>query len=78
VLAFPPIIAPVKAALLPLSGKDEFMPVLAQIARALTQLGVSQKPDTSGASIGRRYARADEIGAPHTHTHIHGQRQTED
>ena len=34
------------------------------LAEALTKLNISHKIDTSGAAIGRRYARTDQIAIP--------------
>ena len=64
ILAFPRDIAPVQAAVLPLLENDE---ALVKEARALYGMLVNEGftviYDDSG-SIGRRYARADEIGVP--------------
>jgi glycyl-tRNA synthetase len=63
VLRFHPRIAPVKAAVLPLVGKDEGLvgkarPLYEDLRRAM-----SAEYDDS-ASIGKRYRRQDEIGTP--------------
>jgi len=60
----PPLIAPYKCVILPLSGNDEFKPFVKQISALLTQAGISHKTDTSSGSIGRRYSRSDEIAIP--------------
>ncbi|CAJ1082113.1 glycine--tRNA ligase-like [Xyrichtys novacula] len=60
--SFPAPVAPYKCAILPLSQKPEFVPFVQQLSEALTRNGVSHKVDDSSGSIGRRYARADEIG----------------
>eukprot|EP00730_Choanoeca_flexa_P018170 TRINITY_DN8819_c0_g1_i3.p1 TRINITY_DN8819_c0_g1~~TRINITY_DN8819_c0_g1_i3.p1 ORF type:complete len:713 (+),score=255.52 TRINITY_DN8819_c0_g1_i3:125-2140(+) len=57
-------IAPVKCSLLPLSNNTEFEPFLDEIASLLSRAGVSVRRDDSSASIGKRYARTDEIGIP--------------
>jgi len=63
VLRFPPAIAPVKAAVLPLQKKGN-LPVIAQeLATALRARGIATEYDES-ASIGKRYRRQDEIGTP--------------
>ncbi|KAF9202343.1 Glycine--tRNA ligase 1, mitochondrial [Haplosporangium sp. Z 27] len=64
VLAFPPVVAPTKCLLVPLSTNAAFAPVLQQVSAKLRLNGVSSKIDDSGASIGRRYARNDELGTP--------------
>eukprot|EP00300_Choanocystis_sp_HF-7_P036921 c52875_g1_i1.p2 GENE.c52875_g1_i1~~c52875_g1_i1.p2 ORF type:complete len:681 (-),score=163.66 c52875_g1_i1:25-2067(-) len=64
VLSFPLCIAPIKVAVLPLSNKDTFTPMIDRIRSALGDYGIEHKVDASGAMLGRRYARADEIGIP--------------
>ena len=63
-LSLPPIIAPIKCSVLPLSGNEEFKPFINKISNLLTQNEISHKVDQSGGSIGRRYARTDEIAIP--------------
>ncbi|XP_078050667.1 glycine--tRNA ligase isoform X2 [Augochlora pura] len=60
----PPVVAPLKCSVLPLSGNDEFVPFVKQLSQNLTKLDVSHKVDDSSGSIGRRYARTDEIAIP--------------
>ncbi|KAF9111211.1 Glycine--tRNA ligase 1, mitochondrial [Mortierella sp. AM989] len=64
VLSFPPVVAPTKCLLVPLSTNEAFTPVLQKVSAQLRRNGVSSKIDDSGASIGRRYARNDELGTP--------------
>jgi len=64
VLSFPPVVAPTKCLLVPLSTNEAFIPVLNKVSAQLRRSGVSSKVDDSGASIGRRYARNDELGTP--------------
>lgn len=63
-LSLPPIIAPYKCSVLPLSRNQEFMPFVKQISDGLTKLRVSHRVDISGTAIGRRYARTDQIAIP--------------
>lgn len=63
-LAFKPIVAPIKVSVLPLMAKPELIEPIAAISSLLVQRGLSTKVDDSGATIGRRYARMDEIGVP--------------
>lgn len=63
-LRLPPLIAPVKVSLLPLSNQDEFQPFLKALAAAMSREGVSFRLDDSSTGIGRRYARTDEIAIP--------------
>ena len=63
-LSFPAAVAPIKALVLPISSSRDFTPFLSQITNALRERGVSNRLDDSSASIGRRYARNDELGTP--------------
>lgn len=62
--SLPPIIAPLKCSVLPLSGNDDFVPFVKELSQNLTKADVSHKVDDSSGSIGRRYARTDEISIP--------------
>ncbi|EZG83326.1 glycyl-tRNA synthetase [Gregarina niphandrodes] len=63
-LALSPLIAPFKVAILPISNQPSFTPILDNIRSGCLQHGLSCKVDASGASIGKRYARTDELGIP--------------
>lgn len=60
----PQSIAPVKCSILRLSNKPAFMPFLETIGTGLSKSGISYRMDDSSVSIGRRYARTDEISIP--------------
>ncbi|KAM3860620.1 glycine--tRNA ligase-like [Diretmus argenteus] len=60
--SFPAPVAPYKCSVLPLSQNQEFTPFVRGLSEAMTKNGVSHKVDDSSGSIGRRYARTDEIG----------------
>lgn len=64
-LSIPAIIAPVKCSILPLISSDELSPFVDQLRRLLTDVNISHKVDDAGQTIGRRYARTDEIGIPY-------------
>ncbi len=64
VLSFPPTVAPTKVLLVPLSGHADFKPFLKKLTARLRRIGVSNNVDDSSASIGKRYARNDELGTP--------------
>lgn len=68
VLSFPTVVAPFKCCLLPLSGNAAFEPLVRKYSRELRKAGVSLRTDDSKASIGRRYARNDELGIPYAIT----------
>eukprot|EP00826_Nyctotherus_ovalis_P004168 TRINITY_DN10872_c0_g1_i1.p1 TRINITY_DN10872_c0_g1~~TRINITY_DN10872_c0_g1_i1.p1 ORF type:complete len:610 (-),score=162.44 TRINITY_DN10872_c0_g1_i1:146-1975(-) len=62
---FPPVIAPVKCSVLPLIPNDQkLLDKVVRIKALLNANGISSKVDDSGNTIGRRYARTDEIGIP--------------
>ncbi len=63
VLKLVPKIAPVKAGVFPLMPKDSLDSITIEILKKLRESGINSYYDDSG-SIGRRYARADEIGVP--------------
>jgi glycyl-tRNA synthetase len=50
--------------IVPISGREEFQPFIQQLKRDLRRLDISSQSDESSNSIGRRYARNDEIGIP--------------
>ena len=61
---FPPAVAPYKVSILPLIANAEFLKFVEPIRKVLVQNGISYKIDETSDSIGRRYARTDEIGIP--------------
>ena len=63
-LRLAPSVAPFKCSLLPLSRDPEFFPPLTALADQLRDRGVSCRLDDGNTSVGRRYARTDEIGIP--------------
>eukprot|EP01126_Amoeba_proteus_P005180 TRINITY_DN1171_c0_g2_i10.p1 TRINITY_DN1171_c0_g2~~TRINITY_DN1171_c0_g2_i10.p1 ORF type:complete len:303 (-),score=76.84 TRINITY_DN1171_c0_g2_i10:98-1006(-) len=65
VLSFKPVIAPYKCVILPLISSDEAMLAHVRTVEILLKKNhLSCKVDKSSAKIGKRYARADEIGIP--------------
>ncbi|XP_019170112.1 PREDICTED: glycine--tRNA ligase, mitochondrial 1-like [Ipomoea nil] len=64
VFRFPPLVAPIKCTVFPLVQNAEYEEVAKRIARSLTAAGLSYKIDITGTSIGKRYARTDELGVP--------------
>ncbi|GHJ86788.1 hypothetical protein NliqN6_3190 [Naganishia liquefaciens] len=65
VLSLPPLVAPIKCLIVPLSANPEFTPLINEISAKLRRAGVASRVDASGASIGKRYARNDELGTPY-------------
>ncbi|XP_077977998.1 glycine--tRNA ligase-like [Glandiceps talaboti] len=60
----PALVSPLKCSVLPLSTNEQFKPLVQQLASNLLKVGVSHRVDDSSGSIGRRYARTDEIAIP--------------
>ncbi|KAK0416528.1 hypothetical protein QR680_012543 [Steinernema hermaphroditum] len=63
-LALKPIVAPINCTLLPISSNARLEPIVARVEEELSKNEISYKLDDSSGSIGRRYARTDEIGIP--------------
>lgn len=63
-LKFKPLIAPIKVAVLALQKDKQFEPIVADLKAKLMGLDISTRVDESTASLGKRYARADEVGIP--------------
>ncbi|KAG8379652.1 hypothetical protein BUALT_Bualt07G0111300 [Buddleja alternifolia] len=64
VFGFPPLVAPIKCTVFPLVQNQQYEEVARKIAKSLTAVGISYKIDITGTSIGKRYARTDELGVP--------------
>ncbi|KAK2974172.1 hypothetical protein RJ640_021463 [Escallonia rubra] len=64
VFRFPPLVAPIKCTVFPLVQNQKYEEVAKRIAKSLTAAGISCKIDITGTSIGKRYARTDELGVP--------------
>jgi glycyl-tRNA synthetase len=62
-LSFPRDIAPVQIGVYPLMSKDQLPQKALELHKMLIDEGLSVEYDAAG-SIGRRYARADEVGIP--------------
>ncbi|WIA35437.1 hypothetical protein OEZ86_003878 [Tetradesmus obliquus] len=68
VFKFTPTVAPTKATVFPLVQKEALNEQAGKISAALTAAGLSNIVDTTGNTIGKRYARTDEIGVPYAVT----------
>jgi len=62
--SLPPVISPLKCSVLPLSNNPEFNPLVAELSKSLTLCDISHRIDDSSGSIGKRYARTDEVAIP--------------
>lgn len=63
-MAINPLVAAIKVGLFRLTNNPHFDVVVEQIRLALHKEGVTCKVDSTSGTIGKRYARADEIGIP--------------
>lgn len=70
ILSLMPNIAPIKAGVFPLTSKDALVSIAKSIYKTLMKNCIMAYYDESG-SIGRRYARMDEIGTPYCITVDH-------
>jgi len=64
VMQFKPSVAPTKCAVLPISSTPELNAIVDDISARLTAASLATRVDKSTAALGRRYARADEVGVP--------------
>ncbi|KAL4079979.1 hypothetical protein V8B97DRAFT_2020721 [Scleroderma yunnanense] len=64
VLSLPALVAPTKVLIVPLSAKAEFDPLIEEVSTKFRKAGIFSRVDDSSASIGKRYARNDELGTP--------------
>lgn len=62
--AFPPFVAPYIAGVFPLMKKDGLAEKAEEVVSQLRNVGLDARYSESG-SIGKRYARADEVGVPY-------------
>eukprot|EP01040_Poterioochromonas_malhamensis_P010430 gene10430-11347_t len=65
VMSFKPAVAPIKVGIYRLINHAPFDPVVEEIRQVIQdQLNIAVRVDSSSGSVGRRYARADELGIP--------------
>ncbi|CAK0785073.1 hypothetical protein CVIRNUC_008279 [Coccomyxa viridis] len=64
VFRFQPAVAPLKAAVFPLVQSKDLDEVARRISTKLRRAGLANTVDTTGTTIGKRYARTDELGIP--------------
>jgi glycyl-tRNA synthetase len=64
VISLPASIAPINVSILPLFTKDIMMKYVKPIEEILAARNITYRVDCTGASIGKRYSRLDEIGVP--------------
>jgi len=59
-----PLVAPIKCCVLPLSKNEAFDAAVSQLKESIKKKGLSCEVDSSSSTIGKRYARSDEVGIP--------------
>ncbi|CAD7695721.1 unnamed protein product [Ostreobium quekettii] len=64
VFRFKPLVAPVKATVFSLMQRDELNDAARALSAALTAARIANIVDTGSTTVGKRYARTDEIGVP--------------
>jgi glycyl-tRNA synthetase len=64
VMAFRPCVAPIKVGLFRLINHTPFDVVIDELKESLQSANLALRVDSSSGSVGRRYARADELGVP--------------
>ncbi|CAD6924320.1 unnamed protein product [Tilletia controversa] len=68
VLSLPPLVAPIKVLIVPISATSQLSPLVKEVSRKLRSANVAVRVDESSATIGRRYSRNDELGTPYACT----------
>ena len=63
-MSLPLSVAPNKVLIVPLSSNAQLNPITHRLSARLRKLGIANIFDASSASIGKRYARNDELGTP--------------
>ena len=64
VMSFKPSVAPIKVGIYRLLSNASFNPIISEIREMLQAVDISNRVDSSAGTIGRRYARSDELGIP--------------
>lgn len=64
VLSLNPLVAPIKVLVVPISSNEKLAPLVKDVAARLRREGIAARVDDSSATIGKRYARNDELGTP--------------
>lgn len=64
VMSFKPCVAPIKVGIYRLINNTCFDPIVDNIRNLLLRINISNKVDSSSGTVGKRYARADELGLP--------------
>ncbi|GFZ47268.1 AP-4-A synthetase, partial [Saitozyma sp. JCM 24511] len=64
VLSLPALVAPIKCLIVTISQDPALRSLIHDISRKMRKLGIASRVDDSSASIGKKYARNDELGTP--------------
>ena len=63
-MKFRPCVAPIKVGIFRLLNNSQFDHIVSDLQQLFQSAAISNKVDSTSGSVGRRYARADEIGIP--------------
>jgi len=64
VLSLPSLVAPIKVLIVTISQDPQLRVLIHDISRKMRKIGIASRVDDSSASIGKKYARNDELGTP--------------
>ena len=64
VMAFKPCVAPIKVGIYRLINNASFDPIVSSIQETLLRANIPNRVDSTSGTVGRRYARSDELGIP--------------
>ncbi|RXK37445.1 glycine-tRNA ligase [Tremella mesenterica] len=64
VLSLPSLVAPIKCLIVTISQDSQLRTLIHDISHKMRKLGIASRVDDSSASIGKKYARNDELGTP--------------
>jgi glycyl-tRNA synthetase len=64
VMSFKPCVAPIKVGVFALTKNAAFDGIISSIRDSMQAQNISSRVDSSSGTVGRRYARADELGIP--------------
>lgn len=64
VLSLPVVVAPIKCLIVAISANPDLRAKIHDISRQMRARGIASRVDDSSVSIGKKYARNDELGTP--------------
>ncbi|WVN87971.1 glycine-tRNA ligase [Cryptococcus depauperatus CBS 7841] len=64
VLSLPALVAPIKCLIVSISQDSQLRTKIHEVSREMRKRGIASRVDDSSATIGKKYARNDELGTP--------------